>query len=128
MIGSTRAIRVIAFAEPVDMRKQFDALSALITDHLKRDVLSGELFLFVAKNQKRAKVLFWDGTGLCLYAKRLERGKFSAPWKRTNGDDVTQPMKLTISELTLFLEGSQLIGRMPLSPAPFLFEKKTAAR
>ena len=126
MIGSTRAIRVIAFAGPVDMRKQFDALSALVTEKLKRDVLSGELFLFVARNRKRAKVLFWDGTGLCLFAKRLERGKFAAPWQRTNGDDLTQPMKLTISELTLFLEGSVLVGRVPLSPAPFLFEKKVS--
>lgn len=128
MIGSTRTVRVLCFATPVDMRKSFDALSALVTDHLKRDVLSGELFLFVGKNRKRAKVLFWDGTGLCVYAKRLERGKFAAPWKRPNAN-LEEPMKLTTSELTLFLEGSELVGRVPLSPAPFLFpEKKVAAR
>lgn len=126
MIGSTRNVRVLAFATPVDMRKSFDALSALVTDHLKRDVLSGELFLFVGRNRKRAKVLFWDGTGLCVYAKRLERGKFAAPWKR-EGADATEPMKLTTSELTLFLEGSELVGRVPLSPAPFLFGEKTRA-
>lgn len=122
MIGSTRQVRVLAFATAVDMRKSFDTLSALVVEHLKRDVLSGDLFLFVGKDRKRAKVLHWDGTGLCLYSKRLEKGRFAAPWKRT-GADVSSPMKLTMSELALFLEGSELVGRVPLSPAPFFFEQ-----
>lgn len=117
MIGSTRQLRVYACSTAVDMRKSFDTLSALVTDSLGRDVLSGELFLFVGKDRRRAKVLFWDGTGLCLYSKRLEKGRFVAPWKR----ETKGALVMTMSELTLFLEGSEFVGRLPLSPAPFEF-------
>lgn len=71
MIGSARQIAVYAFGEPVDMRKSFNTLSALVVA-LGKDVLSGHFFLFVSRDRKRAKVLFFDGTGLCLFAKRLE--------------------------------------------------------
>ena len=71
----------------------------------------GDLFLFVARNRKRAKVLLWDGTGLCLYAKRLEKGRFVRLW---GGDEHT--LELTMAELQLFLEGSKLIGKVPVSP------------
>jgi transposase len=117
VIGSTRQVRVYAFTHPVDMRKGFDGLSALVTNELGRDPLSGDLFLFSNRTRKRAKVLMWDGTGLCVYAKRLERGRFASLW-RDNGATV----KLTTSELALFLEGSSLVGRVALSPAPFVLE------
>jgi transposase len=94
------------------MRKAFNALSALVEGCLHRDVMSGEMFLFVNRTRKRAKVLFWDGTGLCLFAKRLAKGNFAAPWAR-KGDG---PLVLTTSELALLLEGNELIARMPLSP------------
>lgn len=117
MIGSTRQVTVRAYAAPADMRKSFDSLSALVTQGLGRDVLSGDLFLFVSKNRRRAKVLYWDGTGLCVFAKRLEKGRFAAPWERGDGKE----LPLTVSELALLLEGSEVIGRMPLSPPPFTF-------
>jgi transposase len=98
------------------MRKSFDSLALLVAEGLGRDVLSGDLFLFVSRNRRRAKVLYWDGTGLCVFAKRLERGRFAAPWERGTG----QELRLTVSELTLLLEGSELVGQMPLSPAPFV--------
>jgi transposase len=97
------------------MRKSFDALSALVTQALGRDPLSGDLFLFVSRNRKRAKVLLWDGTGLCVYAKRLEQGRFACPWERPS----SRELRLTMSELQLFLEGSELVGRVSLSPPPF---------
>lgn len=82
-------------------------------DELRRDVLHGELFLFVGKTRRRAKVLLFDGTGLAVYMKRLDKGRFAAPWERgTNG-----PVLMTLSEFALFLEGSELIGRRALSPA-----------
>lgn len=62
MIGSTRQAAVHAFAAPADMRKSFDSLSLLLAQGLGRDVLSGDLFLFVSKNRRRAKVLYWDVT------------------------------------------------------------------
>ncbi len=121
MIGSTRRVKVYAFATPVDMRKSFDTLSVLVTGVLKRDVLSGDVFLFVGKDRKRAKVLLWDGTGLCVYAKRLEKGRFTAPWAQPGGSALT----MTMSELALFLEGSELRGRLPLSPTPFELRRST---
>ena len=115
MIGSTRQVRVFVFGSPADMRKGFDGLFGLVTQVLGRDVLAGDMFLFVSKTRRRAKVLLWDGTGLCIYAKRLERGRFTAPWAR--GGNAT--LEMTMSELALFLEGSKLAGKMALSPAPY---------
>lgn len=117
MIGTTRQVRVFACTHPVDMRKGFDGLSGIVTNDLGRDPLSGELFLFTNRTRKRAKVLMWDGTGLCIYAKRLEQGRFASLWRET-----TASVTLTTSELALFLEGSALVGRVVLSPAPFVLE------
>lgn len=116
MIGSTRQVAVYAYGAPVDMRKGFDGLSALVTQGLGRDPLAGDFYVFVNRTRRRAKVLLWDGTGLCIYAKRLERGRFACLWR----DAPTAPLRLTVSELQLFLEGSTLVGRVPLSPTPFV--------
>lgn len=94
------------------MRKGFDGLSAIVTQALQRDPLSGEVYLFVSRDRVKAKALHWDGTGLCVYAKRLERGRFATLWR----DDADTPIVLTISELDLFLDGSTLVGRTALSP------------
>lgn len=123
MIGSTRLVRVHVHGKPCDMRKSFDTLAALVTREMEQEVLSGDVFLFVGKDRRRAKALFWDGTGLCLYAKRLEQGRFAAPWKRAEG----QTVRMTMSELALFLEGSELLGRQPLSPAPYVLAPLLAA-
>lgn len=112
MIGSTRSIRVFAYPAPADLRKGFDALVGLVTRDLRQDALSGDCFLFTNRRRTSAKVLHFDGTGLCVYAKRLEEGRFACLWSQEEG----QPARLTLSELTLFLEGSQLAGRVPLSP------------
>jgi len=122
VIGSTRQVAVYAFGGPVDLRKGFDGLSALVTQGLRRDPLSGDLFVFVNRTRKRAKVLLWDGTGLCIYAKRLEQGCFACLWR-----DAGRPtLRLTLSELHLFLEGSALVGRVALSPPIFdRFARKT---
>ena len=110
MIGSSRRLRVFAYAAPVDLRKGFDGLSALVTRELGRDPLSGECFLFVSRQRTRAKVLVYDGTGLCLYHKRLEVGRFAS----LLGEGAVE---LTMSELALYLEGSRAVGRVALSPA-----------
>ena len=109
MIVGGRQVGVLAYAEPVDMRKSFNALSALVEQELGRRVLSGTLFLFTSKNRKRAKVLYFDGTGLCLFAKRLDKGRFAAVADRARSRSV----KMTLSELTQFIEGSEWIGRSP---------------
>ena len=102
----------------MDMRKAFDALSALVSSAMGKDLLSGDVFLFVSKDRKRAKALLWDGTGLCLYAKRLEKGHFTALWGEAHDGST---LEMTMSELALFLEGSTLAGKVPLSPSPFVF-------
>lgn len=116
MIGSTRALRVWAYPEPADLRAGYDGLSALVTRKLGRDPLSGQLFLFTNRTRTRAKVLVWDGTGLCVYQKRLEHGRFALLWKVDRGSAV----ELTLSELTLFLEGSRALERVQLSPTAFV--------
>lgn len=119
MIGSTRQVSVYAFGAPTDLRKGFDGLSGLVTGELDQDPLSGDLFLFVNRAQTLAKVLVWDGTGLCVYCKRLEQGRFACLWREREEDR----LRLTMSELTLFLEGSKLIGKMRLSPPLFVRKK-----
>ena len=112
MIWNGRAVRVFAHAAPTDLRKGYDGLSALVRESLGRDPTSGDLYLFVSRNRIRAKVLLWDGTGLCLFAKRLEQGRFAALW----GCDAPLQIELTSAELELFLEGCSLVGRRRLSP------------
>lgn len=109
-----RRVTVYAYARPTDMRKGFDGLSALVTQGLQRDPLSGDVYIFVSRDRVRAKVLHWDGTGLCVYAKRLERGRFAPVWRA----DGTAPVTLTVSELDLFLDGSALVGRVALTLPP----------
>jgi transposase len=121
VIGSTRQVSVYAYARPADMRKGFDGLRALVVEELGRDPLSGDLFVFTSRDRRRAKVLLWDGTGLCIYAKRLEQGRFARLWQRAEGET----LRLTMNELQLFLEGSTLVGRVALSPPAFV--QKTVA-
>ena len=112
MIGSTRALRVYAYGAPVDMRKGFDGLAALVRQGFDKDPVSGDMFLFVSRNRIRAKVLLWDGTGLCLYAKRLEEGRFARLWRQGESKEI----ELTQSELQLYLEGCQEVAKRSLSP------------
>jgi transposase len=105
-------LRVFAYGRPVDMRKGFEGLYGLATTTLGRQVLGGDLFLFVGRDRRRAKVLYFDGTGLCLLHKRLEHGRFAALWQPGDAPEIS----LSMSELQLFLEGCNLVGRVPLSP------------
>jgi transposase len=112
MISAGRGGRVFAHAAPTDLRKGFDGLAALVGEHLGREATSGDLFVFVSRDRLRAKVLFWDGTGLCIYAKRLEQGRFAALWGRLREGQI----ELSSAELALFLEGCREVGRRSLSP------------
>lgn len=113
LIGTGRRLQVYAFAAPVDMRKGFNSLSMLVREELDRDPTDGSLYLFVSRNRIRAKILMWDGTGLCLWSKRLEEGKFAPLWEREQDGEV----RLSISEVALYLEGCEEVGRRPMSPA-----------
>ena len=116
MIGPTRQVRVFVYREAVDMRKAYDSLSALVTGHLKRPITSGDVFVFIGKTRRRAKALYFDGTGLCLLCKRLMTGHFAAPWMRPGSG----PIELTMSELALLIEGSEMVMRARLSPETYV--------
>lgn len=72
---STAGRRVWLYTQPVDMRKGFDGLAGIVTQH-RLDLFSGDLFAFLSRHRNRAKVLAWDRGGLALYYKRLEQGRF----------------------------------------------------
>ena len=115
IFGSVHHGRVFVYREPVDMRKAYDTLAALVEGPMKKSLLSGDIFVFIGRTRKRAKALYFDGTGLCLLCKRLETGHFAALWKRPGEG----PLALTMSELALLLEGSEFALRVRLSPEPY---------
>lgn len=123
ILGTTRVVNVYAFPAPADLRKGYDGLYGLVTSGLQRDPLSGELFLFVNQSRKLCKVLLWDGTGLCIFQKRLEKGTFAKLWR-----DDGQAVRLTAVELNLFIEGCDLVGKHALSPAEIERKPLVSAR
>ncbi len=99
MIGPTGAVRVMVATKPVDFRKGADGLAALVRETMTADPFSGAVYVFRAKRADRIKLVFWDGTGLCLFAKRLERGRFVWP-QAANGS-----VSLSAAQLSMLLEG-----------------------
>jgi transposase len=79
MIAAPPGVHIWLVAGVTDMRKGFDGLSTLVQIQLREDPFAGQLFVFRSRRGDRIKVLWWDGDGLCLYAKRLERGHFVWP-------------------------------------------------
>ena len=100
MFGLGPATRVYLGIEAVDMRKGFEGLYGLVRDRLGEDPLSGHLFLFTNRSRTRLKVLLWDGSGLWVCAKRLERGCFHWP---SAGNKVSVTMRP--EELAMLLNG-----------------------
>lgn len=100
MIEAFGTRRVFAYSEPVDMRKSFNGLIALTTQTLKEDPLSQTVFLFSNRRKTLVKILFWDRTGFCIFAKRLEQGRFRF---RTG--------ELSLKKLELLLDGIAIGGR-----------------
>jgi transposase len=118
ILTPSRAVRVFAFPAPADLRNGYNGLFGLVQNKLNADPMCGDLFLFVNESRKLCKVLVWDGTGLCIFQKRLERGCFAKLWR-----DDGQVVRLTQSELALFIEGCTLMDRRSLSPVAI--ERKT---
>ena len=112
MIGGTSQTAIYAWCEPTDMRRGFEGLSAMVRNGMGRDPLDGSLFLFTNRRRTHAKVLHFDGSGLCVFAKRIEKGRFAALWKIAKHDMI----HLTKAELDLFLSGSHLVGKYRLAP------------
>ncbi|MBK8588975.1 MAG: IS66 family insertion sequence element accessory protein TnpB [Sandaracinaceae bacterium] len=123
MLTLPRTVRVWAYPRPTDLRKGYNGLYGLVQNGLGRDPVSGEYYLFTNANRTLCKVLVWDGTGLCIFMKRLERNRFARLWTRQDleGSTVSEPLALTASELALFIEGCTLVGRQTLSPEAVTF-------
>lgn len=99
MIVPASGVKVLIATRPVDFRKGMDGLAAVVRESLGSDPYGGVIYVFRAKRADRVKLLFWDGTGLVLVAKRLEAGSFR--WPRL-ADGV---MRLTPAQLSALLEG-----------------------
>lgn len=111
MIFSKRGLEIFIFREPIDMRFGFHKLTGLVRGkHGMQKLLDGHVFVFFGNNRARLKVLFFDGTGVCLLIKRLEQGRFM--WVRDLDFD-----QVSFAELEQLLHGSHLVksklGTMP---------------
>jgi transposase len=104
MFGIGVATKVYVAPGPTDMRKGFEGLYGLVRESLGVDPLSGHLFLFANARRTRLKVLVWDGSGLWVCAKRLEKGRFR--WPRASVEQ--QSVVLSHEELGLLLNGLDL--------------------
>lgn len=111
MLSFNRRTRVFVSKQPTDMRASYDTLFSKAKDVLNQDPWSGHLFVFMNSRRSSIKCLYYDGTGLVIIAKRLERGLFSRinPYLRS---EVT----LTAAEFALFFEGADLEKRFIDSP------------
>ena len=94
--------RIWVCLQPQDGRKGIDGLAAVVTTHLGRDPLSGDLYVFRNRRGDRLKVLAWQGDGFALYLRRLERGTFAFPTADT------AEMSITATELAMILGGIEL--------------------
>ena len=114
MIGPGSDARVMVATAPVDFRKGADSLATLVKAQYGADPFSGVVYVFRAKKAERVKLVWWDGTRLCLMAKRLEQGGFRWPGIR---DGV---IRLSATQMAILLEGADWRrlhgGRKPVVP------------
>jgi transposase len=124
MWGWGPATKIYLAAGATDMRKGFDGLYGLARDRLLCDPLSGHVFVFANAQRNRLKLLLWDGSGLWVCAKRLEKGRFRWP-QAAHGQ---AKISLNAEELTLLVGGIDLAGtrRRPWYRYPAFSEKKIA--
>jgi len=101
------SVKVFVSRGATDMRKSFDTLAALVCDVIEEDPQSGHLFVFMNRRKDRVKILWWDRSGYCLLAKRLEHGQFHV-YDQTGGR--AGRYEVSSSELALLLDGIDLRG------------------
>ncbi len=108
MITVPAGVRIYLACGVTDMRKGFDSLAMLAQEVLKQNPFAGHLFLFRGRRGDLVKVLYWDGQGFCLFAKRLEKGRFVWPLTKEGG------VTLSPAQMSMLLEG--LEWRVPQKP------------
>ncbi|BBP45453.1 hypothetical protein THMIRHAS_23920 [Thiosulfatimonas sediminis] len=102
MIGLDSQARIWLCTQPTDMRKSFQGLSALVRNQLKQDPLSGHYFVFINRRKTQMKMLYFTGTGYCLWAKQLQQGQFPVP--KSNASHHA----LTLADLQLLIDGIEV--------------------
>jgi transposase len=107
MLSFSGSLKVLVAVQPCDMRKGFNGLYGMVTEKLGEDPRQGSLFVFSNRPHTRIKILCWDGTGLWVLSKRLEKGTFS--WPR-NLDPRMTKMSLTPQALAMLTDGVDLRG------------------
>ncbi len=113
MIGMNRRTKIFVCKDPTDMRASYDSLFSRAKKHLHEDPFSGHLFVFLNKKRSSCKCLYYDGTGLVLLCKRLEKGLFAKINPSHRGKVI-----LTQAEFGLFFEGADITKRFIESPPP----------
>jgi transposase len=99
MISPPAGVRIMVASRPVDFRNGLDGLAAIAQQALHEKPFAGDIFVFRSKRADRVKILYWDGTGLCLFHKRLEQGRFAWPPVQDG------TIRLSAGQLGLLLEG-----------------------
>ena len=99
MLGLSSNLRYFLCCSTIDMRNGFDGLAGIVRNHLKKDPVSGDLFIFLNKTRTHIKLLYWDGDGFALFYKRLERGRYA--FTAHNGPS----KQIKREELLMLLEG-----------------------
>jgi len=107
MLSFSGSLKVFVAVEPCDMRKGFNGLFAAVTEGLGEDPKGGALYVFCNRRHSRLKILYWDGTGLWVLTKRLEKGTFSWPKPIEPG---TTKLCLRAEALALLTDGVDLRG------------------
>ena len=103
MLSFSSRQRYFLYGSATDMRKSFAGLSGLVGQHIRHDLLSGDVFIFINRRRDRIKLLMWDVTGFALYYKQLERGTFELPQMDEQGS-----LELCWSDLVMLLEGIEI--------------------
>jgi transposase len=103
-LPAAAAGRIYLYNQPVDMRRSFDGLLAIVQREFDRDVRAGDLFVFINKRADRLKALWWDGDGLAIFMKRLESGTY----QRSQADGHSPHSMIDRTELNLLLSGIEL--------------------
>lgn len=102
MILETKGLRIFIYQEAIDMRCGFDRLSYFVREKMNSSIDAGHLYLFLGKNRKRVKALYFDGSGLVVVHKRMEKNSFM------NVQDLRDVKEISLSELKLLFHGSVL--------------------
>jgi transposase len=104
MLALTSTTVIYLACGVTDLRKSFNGLSGIVEETLERDPTSGQVFVFCNRRRDRMKILYWDGSGLCVWTKRLEKGTFSWP------ENEVKSLRYRAEELQMLIAGIEVEG------------------